>query len=111
VTRVRGVRPAVAIGIAAVGIAVADPAEAAPRIPAALLGALCTAGDELGCFERHAGRCLGDVAAEACYQLALLHDAGRAVDAGWAELLHAMACHGGHPDACRREAELARSRP
>jgi hypothetical protein len=72
-----------------------------------LLRASCEEGDRRRCFERDlpmtALECQVDRHAEACHQLALLYQDGRATcppDLDCAAMLDEMACTGGAPDAC-----------
>lgn len=73
-----------------------------------LLRASCEEGDRRRCFERDlpltALACLADNHAQACHQLALLYEEGRAAcppDLDCAAMLEEMACIGGIGDACR----------
>jgi hypothetical protein len=73
-----------------------------------LLRASCEEGDRRRCYERDlpmtALECQVDRHAEACHQLALLYEEGRATcppDLDCAAMLDEMACTGGAPDGCR----------
>jgi hypothetical protein len=73
-----------------------------------LLRASCEEGDRRRCYERDlpmtALECQVDRHAEACHQLAVLYEEGRATcppDLDCAAMLDEMACTGGAPDGCR----------
>jgi hypothetical protein len=92
---------------------VASTAAADVRDGMALFRLLCEEGDRRRCFDGTPGDC-GPELIDACYQLALLYEAGRGtcpVDLDCAMTLHEMACVAGDPDACAAYTRLREEAP